>query len=78
MKISVSAMTKSSKSTGCPDSYFLLTLFISSDLYNSNFRLHEKLKQKRLEREEQEKKEQIAREKQRRAHGKDMTSTKEK
>lgn len=41
-------------------------------------KLHEKLKQKRLEREEQEKKEQIAREKQRRAHGKDMTSTKEK
>lgn len=41
-------------------------------------KLHEKLKQKRLEREEQEKKEQIAREKQRRAHGKDMTFTKEK
>ena len=41
-------------------------------------RLQERLKQKRLEKEEQEKKEQIAREKQRRAHGKDMTSTKEK
>ena len=55
---------------------FLTGYFICLLLFDC--RLQEKLKQKRLEREEQEKKEQIAREKLRRAHGKDMTSTKEK
>lgn len=42
------------------------------------FRLQEMLKQKRLEREEQEKKEQIAREKQRRTQGKEIVSVKSK
>ena len=42
------------------------------------YRLQDKLKQKRLEREEEERKEAIQREKQRRTFGKDVVASKEK